>query len=404
MSAGAHSRGAKKGTTAAHRAARPQALVFHRPGRWFWVGGPLLLVGALTVALGAQSLDRRRSSAPSVPARAVFPTTSVPPSTTTLPPVEPVSSLPANGATGVSVSQAVSITFSGPVPRGEPDPALTPAAAGTWSVSGTTMTFTPSAGFLPSTVEHVAVPAGPGVVKGTTVSFTTTTGSLLRLQQLLAELGYLPLGFGPAGLGAEPTVADQVPTTPQVGDLTWRFANVPASLSALWAQGQSNEITRGAVMAFESDHGLSTDGVAGPAVWQALVAAVAARQGDPHPYDYLMVSETQPERLVVWRDGSDVYSSLANTGVAGATTQTGTWPVYLRYSSTTMAGTNPNGTKYDDKGVPWVAYFNGSDAVHGFVRASYGWPQSNGCVELPVSNAASVWTMDPIGTLVTVAS
>jgi len=49
-----------------------------------------------------------------------------------------------------------------------------------------------------------------------------------------------------------------------------------------------------------------------------------------------------------------------------------------------------------------VAYFNGGDAVHGYPRASYGWPQSNGCVELPISNAQFVWGMDPIGTLVTV--
>ena len=37
-----------------------------------------------------------------------------------------------------------------------------------------------------------------------------------------------------------------------------------------------------------------------------------------------------------------------------------------------MAGTNPDGSHYDDPGVPWVSYFHGGDALHGFIRASYG--------------------------------
>jgi hypothetical protein len=39
--------------------------------------------------------------------------------------------------------------------------------------------------------------------------------------------------------------------------------------------------------------------------------------------------------------------------------------------------------------VYWINYFNGGDAVHGFVRASYGFPQSLGCVELPIPTAMS---------------
>jgi len=36
------------------------------------------------------------------------------------------------------------------------------------------------------------------------------------------------------------------------------------------------------------------------------------------------------------------------------------------------------------------------------VRATYGSPQSNGCVEMAISDAARVWPLTPIGTLVTV--
>ena len=43
------------------------------------------------------------------------------------------------------------------------------------------------------------------------------------------------------------------------------------------------------------------------------------------------------------------------------------------------------------------------DALHGYVRPGYGYPQSNGCVEMPPANAAVVFPYTPIGTLVTVA-
>ena len=67
-----------------------------------------------------------------------------------------------------------------------------------------------------------------------------------------------------------------------------------------------------------------------------------------------------------------------------------------------MTGTNPTGSHYVDPGIPWVSYFNGGDALHGYVRGSYGFPQSDGCVEMPPANAAVVWPLTPIGTLVTV--
>jgi lipoprotein-anchoring transpeptidase ErfK/SrfK len=93
---------------------------------------------------------------------------------------------------------------------------------------------------------------------------------------------------------------------------------------------------------------------------------------------------------------------LVNTGVASVATESGTWPVYSRFTVTTMKGTNPNGTKYSDPGIPWVSYFHGGDALHGFIRSSYGFPQSDGCVEMPIAHAAIVFPLTPLGTLVTV--
>jgi hypothetical protein len=76
--------------------------------------------------------------------------------------------------------------------------------------------------------------------------------------------------------------------------------------------------------------------------------------------------------------------------------------VFEHLAVTTMTGTNPGGSHYSDPGIKWVSYFNGGDAIHAFDRASFGTPQSVGCVELPAAAAAKIWPYTPIGTLVTV--
>jgi peptidoglycan hydrolase-like protein with peptidoglycan-binding domain len=318
--------------------------------------------------------------------------------------------IPAAGATDVAATAAISVTFSAPPAVSAPRPAIAPAVPGSWSQTGATLTFRPQGGWVPDSQVTVTVPAGvsgqPGhhtrpLPAAVSERFQIAPGSVGRLQQLLGELGYLPTQFAPSA--PEATVASSVAISPVAGTWSWRYPNVPASLKALWTPGVNGVMTQGAVMAFEADHNLTTDGVAGPQVWGALLQAVAGHAATTRPYDYVMVSKASPETLYVWSGGRVVVSSLANTGVQGATTPTGTWPVYLRYKSTTMTGTDPNGTHYRDPGVPWVAYFYGGDAVHGFVRPGYGYPQSNGCVELPIPTAQTVWGLDPIGTLVTVS-
>ena len=91
-----------------------------------------------------------------------------------------------------------------------------------------------------------------------------------------------------------------------------------------------------------------------------------------------------------------------NTGIPPAPTAQGMFAVFEHAPSVTMSGTNPDGSHYSDPGVPYVSYFNGGDALHGFLRASYGSAQSLGCVEMPYSEAAAVYPYTPIGTLVDV--
>jgi hypothetical protein len=313
--------------------------------------------------------------------------------------------------TGSSVAggSTISVQFSTDLAPGSPMPTLAPAVAGTWSVlSPSLLQYQATGPLVPGATETISVPGGSGGVLGArgqhlpanvTSSFTVAQGSILRLQQLLAELGYLPLTF----TAAAPVTSPSQEGNDQVGTFSWRWTNQPSSLTSLWTPGTDNVITQGAVMNFEAQHNLTTDGDAGPQVWADLLAAVQTGQGNALPYGYVLVSESLPETTTVYQNGVETYETPANTGVPGADTEQGTWPVFEHLTSTTMSGANVDGSKYVDPGIPWVSYFHGGDALHGYVRSSYGFPQSDGCVEMPIANAAVVFPQTPLGTLVTVA-
>ncbi len=319
------------------------------------------------------------------------------------------STTPASGATNVPSDQVVTINLSLPVAGVSGMPTFTPPVNGTWSKVGPrSLSFSPTAPFIPTSTETLARPAGEagphstdGQVLGApvTIIFTVAQASTERLQELLGELNYLPLSFTPAGPPASPVEA----TTAQPGTFAWRWPNPPSSLTSLWSEGYENVITKGAVMNFENQNDLTVDGLAGPKVWTALLSDVSAGKVDADPYTYVLVSKQLPENLTLFENGSPVLVNIAvNTGAPGADTTDGTYPVFEHVVSSRMKGTNPDGTTYDDPAVPWASYFNGGDALHGFVRATYGSPQSNGCVEMPIAVAAKVWPLSPIGTLVTV--
>jgi hypothetical protein len=285
---------------------------------------------------------------------------------------------------------------------------------GSWKQTDAhTLVFTPYGfGWGVDTAVKVHLPRAVEQVgrTGTTrlLGWTTPTGTTLRLHQLLAQLGYLPLTWTATTGDAGPTFDAQIQAVanPPAGTFSWRYGNTPSELTKLWSPKEWNSITRGAVMAFESDNDLLTDGYAGRNVWQALIAATLAGKKNKYDgYSFVIVHRNQrPQSLVVWHNGVTEINTPANTGIPQAPTVLGVFPVYARFVVTTMRGTNPDGTKYADPGIPWVSYFNGGDAIHGFTRASYGSPQSLGCVELPASEAAQVFPFTPIGTLVDVAS
>jgi hypothetical protein len=192
------------------------------------------------------------------------------------------------------------------------------------------------------------------------------------------------------------------PTKLQSGTYVWRFRGLPPAIKQQWRVGSNNVVLQGALMSFQLAHNLTTTGSMNSSTWHTLVSAARRNQVDPMTYNYVYVRQTLPELLKLYVNGRVTYETYVNTGVSDAPTQTGTYPVYERFLTTTMSGVEPDGKAYSDPGIPWVSYFHGGDALHGFIRSSYGYPQSLGCVEMPFTHAAILFPHTPIGTLVTI--
>jgi hypothetical protein len=334
-------------------------------------------------------------------------------------PLQELSVSPTAGTKGVNGTDPITVQFSAPLAANSPMPALSPQITGSWQVEGDTAVFTPAVGWPESTKVTVKIPGGSSgmisvdgasagagglLASSVTESFTTGSYSTLRLQQLLSQLGYLPLSWtqtsgtaiSSSDAKAELAAAYDAPS----GSFSWN-GDYPSELRNQWSAGSDNILDVGAVRAFESVIGVTMDGVAGQQVWSDLLSAVGQGKDNPNGYTYALASQYSPEELTIWHDGKVVLKTAANTGIPASPTVDGTFPVYLKYYFSYMKGTNPDGSKYDDP-VYYANYFNGGDAVHQFDRYSYGFYQSLGCVELPWDAAKTAYRYLSYGSLVTV--
>jgi peptidoglycan hydrolase-like protein with peptidoglycan-binding domain len=314
------------------------------------------------------------------------------------------------GSTIANGTAPLRVRLSGAPAPGSPVPMLTPTVAGRWTTVGDYESFAPKSTLEPCSTYTLTVWAGTTAtgdlpLGGKRRRFTLNVAcpGLEALQQALARLSYLPYtihashGRNSSGKAEARALAARYAFRPPAATLVANEAHAPGL-----RYGSLDPTTRGALIVYQANHGLSPSGAPDRSTWASLLAAETLGYGDPRPYTFVTVSESIPETVEVHRGGRVVLSTPANTGVAGARTEQGTFPIYARYASTTMSGTNPDGSHYSDPGVPWVNYFNGGDAVHGFPRPSYGTPQSNGCVELPIGTAARVYPLLAIGDLVIV--
>ena len=366
-----------------------------------WVSGAVIAVGGATAGIvaatssgsgsGGSGATRAADAAKHAAAKPVA--------------LRLVSISPQDGATAVNGATSVTVTYNKPLPATASLPSLQPAIAGSWQRSGDTAVFTPASGYPSGTKVTVTV-AGAGGKADPSVSSTFKTGkySTLRLQEILAQLGYLPLTWTPAAGSTAPGDSMQAQLSaaydPPAGTFTWK-PGYPASLHELWQQGSANTVETGAITAFEGDHEMQTTEAMSPAVWASVFKAAAANDRNTDGYSYAIASQHLPETLTIWHDGQKRLTTPANTGISVSPTEAGTFPVYEKLQFQIMSGTNPDGSHYADP-VSWVSYFNGGDAVHYFPRGSYGWNQSLGCVELPTSTAHTAYDLLPYGSLVTV--
>ena len=205
-------------------------------------------------------------------------------------------------------------------------PTLQPVTSGSWKrVSARAIEFTPTGyGYGLNARVQIVLPGGVHLVGGQSAtassgSWTVPNGSLIRAQQLLAQLGYLPVNFKYKGrrVGRNPSAQEAAAVDPPAGRFVWRYPNTPDQLKAQWQPGQDGVVTKGAIMMFESDHGMTTDGILSPAVWKALIDAAAAGKKSGFGYSFVMVHEADSgETTTLWHNGQTIITTPANTGAA----------------------------------------------------------------------------------------
>ena len=142
---------------------------------------------------------------------------------------------PAPGTQNVAPNTTISLTFSAPVSLRQAPPTLSPDIAGKWvQTNATTLSYALASPLIPSSQVTVTIPGGAQGLRSAngatltssqSVAFGVAAGDTLRLQQLLAQLNYLPVGFSPSG--PAPSPADLAQDQP--GTFSWRWPGLPTA-------------------------------------------------------------------------------------------------------------------------------------------------------------------------------
>jgi len=104
------------------------------------------------------------------------------------------------------------------------------------------------------------------------------------------------------------------------------------------------------------------------------------------------------QRLYAYDNDQMVRTTLISSGIPQYPTVTGTFAIYLRYTSARMIGPG-----YDLPNVPYVMYFYKSYGLHGtYWHNNFGHPMSHGCINMPTSEAEWAFNWSTFGTPVIV--
>lgn len=104
------------------------------------------------------------------------------------------------------------------------------------------------------------------------------------------------------------------------------------------------------------------------------------------------------QSLVAYEGQQAVYWATVSTGLARTPTPKGTFRIYSKLRSGTMAGPG-----YRLPNVPYIMNFYRGYAMHGtYWHNNFGQPMSHGCVNMRISDAEWLYNWAPIGTLVVI--
>jgi LysM repeat protein len=112
---------------------------------------------------------------------------------------------------------------------------------------------------------------------------------------------------------------------------------------------------------------------------------------------YFLVDLSE-QRLYAFEGDTLVRTTLVSSGTSQYPTVTGTFYIYLRYTSTRMRGPG-----YDLPNVPYTMYFYKGYGLHGtYWHNNFGTPMSHGCVNMPTPEAEWAFNWSTYGTPVIV--
>ena len=114
-----------------------------------------------------------------------------------------------------------------------------------------------------------------------------------------------------------------------------------------------------------------------------------------------IVVDLSEQRVYLYENGGLVSSYLASTGLAGSPTHVGNFRINWKTPLQDLGCFE--GAPYCTEDVPWLAYFNGDQALHGaYWHNNFGNTMSHGCVNLPPATAKFVYDWSAVGTEVRV--
>lgn len=106
------------------------------------------------------------------------------------------------------------------------------------------------------------------------------------------------------------------------------------------------------------------------------------------------------QTLAVYEDNQLVFATLIASGIDPFFTRPGLFQVYEKLEKTNMSGAfEPDRSDYYYlENVPYTLYFDEARAIHGaYWRTLFGYPQSHGCINLSIGDAAWIYSWADVG-------